>query len=114
MSGGPDRVERPRAADVGPDKAGAGADRIRRHVVAHGRVQGVWFRDATREQASASGVAGWVRNREDGAVEAILEGPTAAVDRLIRFMETGPPRARVERIEVREEPMEGLQGFKVR
>ena len=80
----------------------------------HGRVQGVFFRDSTRERARAHGVSGWVSNRRDGAVEAVLEGPSDAVDRVLRFLETGPPRAEVERVEVSEEPPEGLSGFQVR
>lgn len=87
---------------------------VRRHVVVHGRVQGVFFRDSTRERAQAHGVAGWVANRPDGAVEAVLEGEPDAVDRVVRFLETGPPRADVERIETSEEPPEGLSGFSVR
>jgi acylphosphatase len=90
------------------------ADRVRRRVVAHGRVQGVFFRDSARERASAHGVAGWVRNCEDGTVEAVLEGPPEAVERVLRFFETGPQRAQVERIDVREEVPEGLSAFEVR
>jgi acylphosphatase len=87
---------------------------IRRRVVVHGRVQGVFFRDSTRERARVHGVAGWVCNRPDGAVEAVLEGAPEAVERLLRFLETGPPRAQVERVEISEEPVEGLRGFAVR
>jgi acylphosphatase len=89
-------------------------DTVRRRVVVHGRVQGVFFRDSARERARAHGVAGWIRNRGDGAVEAVLEGPTEAVDRIVRFCETGPPRAQVDRVEVSEEAPEGLSGFSVR
>jgi acylphosphatase len=89
-------------------------DTVRRRVVAHGRVQGVFFRDTARERARAHGVSGWVRNREDGAVEAVLEGPREAVERVTRFLETGPPRASVEHLEVEEETPEGLSGFEVR
>jgi acylphosphatase len=89
-------------------------DVVRRRVTAHGRVQGVFFRDSARERAKAHGVAGWIRNRADGAVEAVLEGPREAVERVMRFLETGPPRARVERTEIREEAPEGLSGFEVR
>lgn len=92
----------------------AAAPTIRRRVVVHGRVQGVWFRESTRERARAHGVSGWVANRPDGTVEAVLEGPPEAVDRVVRFCETGPPRARVERVEVTEEEPEGLSGFSVR
>lgn len=87
---------------------------VRRRVVVHGRVQGVFFRDSARERARAHGVAGWVSNRDDGAVEAVLEGPPGAVDRVVRFFETGPPQASVERFEVEDEDPEGLSGFEVR
>jgi acylphosphatase len=87
---------------------------IRRRVVVHGRVQGVFFRDSARERARAHGVAGWVANRSDGTLEAVLEGEPDAVDRVVRFLETGPPRAQVERVEVSDEEPEGLNGFSVR
>jgi acylphosphatase len=87
---------------------------IRRRVVVQGHVQGVFFRDSMRERASAHGVAGWVRNRSDGAVEAVLEGPLEAVERVLRFSETGPPQARVDAVEVHEEAPEGLSGFEIR
>jgi acylphosphatase len=87
---------------------------IRRRVVVHGRVQGVFFRDSAREQAGANGVAGWVTNRPDGAVEAVLEGSPAAVDRVLRFLETGPAHAHVDDVEVHEEEPEGVTGFSVR
>jgi acylphosphatase len=86
---------------------------IRRRVVVHGRVQGVFFRDSARQRAEAHGVAGWIRNRPDGAVEAVLEGRPEAVERVVRFCETGPPRARIERVEVVDEPPEGLSGFRI-
>jgi acylphosphatase len=86
---------------------------IRRRVTVRGRVQGVFFRDSARERARAHGVAGWIRNRADGAVEAVLEGPREGVERVIRFFETGPPRASVESLEVQEEMPEGLTGFDV-
>jgi acylphosphatase len=85
--------------------------RIRRRVVVHGRVQGVFFRDSVRQRARAGGVDGWVRNRPDGTLEAAFEGRPDAVEALVRFCETGPPGARVSRIEVADEPPEGLEGF---
>jgi acylphosphatase len=85
--------------------------RVRRRVVVHGRVQGVFFRDSVRQRARARRVDGWVRNRPDGSVEAAFEGPPDAVDALVRFCETGPRGARVSRVEVFEEPPEGLEGF---
>jgi acylphosphatase len=86
---------------------------VRAHVVVHGRVQGVFFRDGVREQARALGIAGWVRNRIDGTVEGAFEGPRAAVERLVSWCRTGPPRARVEDVEVAWEATEGLAGFHV-
>ena len=59
-------------------------------------------------------MAGWARNRSDGAVEAVLEGPLDAVERVIRFAETGPPRAEVSDVQVSEEEREGLSGFEIR
>ena len=86
---------------------------IRRHVVVRGRVQGVWFRDSMRREAERLRVAGWVRNLADGSVEAALEGTSEAVDALTRWCERGPPRARVLRVETREEPPEGLEEFRI-
>jgi acylphosphatase len=86
---------------------------IRRRVVVHGRVQGVFFRDSTRRLAERERVAGWVRNRADGAVEAVFEGEPDAVERLVRFAREGPRGAQVERVEVAEEEPEGLRGFVV-
>ena len=86
----------------------------RRRVIVHGRVQGVFFRDSVRERARAHHVSGWVANRRDGAVEAVFEGEAENVDRLVRFCETGPPSAIVERVEVSEEEPEGARGFVVR
>jgi acylphosphatase len=82
--------------------------------VVHGNVQGVFFRDSTREQAEHHGVRGWVSNRSDGAVEAVLEGPRQAVDAVLSFFEDGPDRANVDRVEVDEETPEGLSSFEVR
>jgi acylphosphatase len=84
---------------------------IRRRVVVSGRVQGVWFREATRRLAEREAVAGWVRNNADGTVEAVFEGEAAAVQRLIGFCRLGPPEARVEAVEVRVEEPQGLAGF---
>jgi acylphosphatase len=87
---------------------------IRRRVVAHGRVQGVFFRDSTRRRAEAMGVSGWAGNRDDGAVEAVFEGEPAGVEALVEYCRRGPGRALVERLEVVEEEPEGLSGFQVR
>jgi len=83
---------------------------LRRRVVVRGRVQGVWFRAAVRERARELGVAGWVANRGDGAVEAVFEGREEAVERLVRFCRSG----RVETVEVAEAPPVGAHGFEIR
>jgi len=88
---------------------------IRRRVIVRGRVQGVFFRDTCRREAINRGVDGWVRNRPDGTVEAVFEGPASAVDAMCAWCETGPPHARVERAEVIEEmPSRDATGFSVR
>lgn len=88
---------------------------VARRVRVHGRVQGVFFRAATREHARGHGVRGWVRNRGDGTVEAWLEGApdaVAAVERWIR--DGGPPTARVEAVEAVDEAPNGIDRFEVR
>ena len=87
---------------------------IRRRVIVHGFVQGVFFRDSTRRLAQRHGVAGWVANRLDGGVEAVFEGEADAVERLVDFSRQGPRGAQVESVEVEEEEPEGLSGFAVR
>ncbi len=77
-------------------------------------MQGVFFRDSARRRAESHGVGGWVRNRPDGAVEAVLEGPPSAVEQVVRFFEAGPARARVDQVEVSDERPEGLTQFEVR
>jgi len=89
-------------------------ERIRRRVVVRGDVQGVFFRDSTRSEAARRGVAGWVTNRSDGAVEAAFEGSAADVEALVEFMRSGPRQADVRDVEVVEEEPEGLDGFSVR
>jgi acylphosphatase len=90
------------------------SESVRRRVVVHGYVQGVFFRDTTRREAERRGVAGWVSNRPDGAVEAVFEGEPDAVDDMVRFCERGPRGADVDRVETSDEPVEGLSGFAVR
>jgi acylphosphatase len=87
---------------------------VRRRVVIHGRVQGVFFRDTLRRLAEAAGVAGWARNTWEGTVEAVFEGEEDAVERLVAFAREGPEGAMVERVEVSEEGLEGLRGFAIR
>ena len=87
---------------------------MRRRVVVHGLVQGVFFRDTVRRHARSRGLAGWVRNNPDGTVEAVFEGEPEAVERLVSFVHEGPSGAIVERVDVVEEEDEGLSGFAVR
>ena len=87
---------------------------VRRGVSVAGRVQGVWFRESCRDRALAAGVAGWVRNLDDGRVEVVLEGPPAAVDEVVAWCRQGPPRARVDRVDVVDEEPVGERGFRVR
>ncbi len=68
-------------------------------VVISGRVQGVWFRGWTVDEATARGLSGWVRNRRDGTVEAVFEGAPGAVDALVEACRSGPPAARVVDVE---------------
>lgn len=86
---------------------------VRRRVIVHGRVQGVFFRDTARRLAERRGVAGWVRNNRDGTVEAVFEGEAEAVERLVAFCREGPRGASVEEVEVAGEPPEGLTRFSV-
>ena len=87
---------------------------IRRRVVAHGRVQGVGFRYSVLQRARQRGLAGWVSNRHDGAVEAVFEGEADAVDQLVRFMREGPRGAGVRSVEVTDDEPQGLTDFDVR
>ena len=87
---------------------------VRKRVRAHGRVQGVFFRDTVRRAAEEAGVAGWATNRADGTVEAVFEGDEEAVERLVRLCRQGPGSAEVDRLDVVDEPPEGLRGFTVR
>lgn len=79
----------------------------------HGFVQGVGFRYAVERAARSRGVAGWVRNRPDGTVEAAFEGEPEDVEALVDFCRKGPRGAEVERVEVALESPEGLSGFRV-
>ena len=89
-------------------------DHISVRVVVHGRVQGVFFRATTAEQAAVHGVVGWVRNRADGAVEAHFEGPRSAVDAMVAWCEIGSSHAQVSRIEVEIDRPSGGSDFRIR
>ena len=87
---------------------------IRKRLRVRGRVQGVFFRGATERQARALGVAGWVRNCDDGSVEAVFEGAPEAVAAAVAFCREGPRGARVDRVECSDEAPEGLRCFELR
>ncbi|WP_324757455.1 acylphosphatase [Haloarcula montana] len=88
--------------------------RTRVHVFVSGRVQGVYYRATTRDTAREQGVDGWVKNLDDGRVEAVFEGNEEAVEAMIDFCHEGSKRADVTGVEVSYEDPEGLDGFEVR
>jgi acylphosphatase len=88
--------------------------RTRAHVYVSGTVQGVYFRATTRDEARDRDVDGWVRNLDDGRVEAVFEGPARAVEELVEFCHEGSSAARVEDIEVTYGDPQGEDGFRVR
>lgn len=87
-------------------------------AIVHGRVQGVGFRAATLQTARALELAGWVRNRSDGSVEAVADGDELALKRLEGFLRRGPPGAHVRGVDVSWEPAgdgpDRLKGFEIR
>ena len=89
-------------------------ERVRAHVIVSGRVQGVFFRAETRSGARARRLGGWVRNRPDGRVEAVFEGPRPAVEAMIDWCRTGPPLAHVTSVDVQWEQPWGQAEFGVR
>ena len=89
-------------------------DRIRAHVLVSGRVQGVYYRATTRDTARERGVDGWVRNLDDGRVEAVFEGPEADVESMLEWCHTGSPKARVDDVDVEYGDPGGIEGFEIR
>ena len=90
------------------------SERTRAHVYVSGKVQGVYFRATTRDTAREHGVDGWVRNLDDGRVEAVFEGSEEDVERLVEFCHEGSRAARVDDVEVDDEQPQGEDGFRVR
>ncbi|AUG47559.1 acylphosphatase [Haloarcula taiwanensis] len=88
--------------------------RTRAHVFVSGRVQGVYYRATTRERAQDRDVDGWVRNLDDGRVEAVFEGPEADVEAMVEFCHEGSERANVTGVEVEYGDPEGIEGFEVK
>jgi acylphosphatase len=87
---------------------------IARRVVVHGRVQGVFFRESARRRGRRAGVARWVRNNDDGSVEAWFEGEPDDVEVMLHFAETGPSGAYVDKVDVENVDPQDLRGFEVR
>lgn len=83
------------------------------HLVISGRVQNVFFRATLADLAQELDLAGWVKNRPDGRVEAVLEGRASEIERVVRWSHEGPPRARVDAVEATEETPSGERGFTV-
>jgi len=90
------------------------SERTRAHVFVSGRVQGVFFRATTRDTADDVGADGWVRNLDDGRVEAVFEGTEEQVEAMVEFCHEGSSAARVEDVAVEYESPEGVSGFEVR
>lgn len=84
------------------------------HVYISGRVQGVFFRDSTREKARELGVNGWVRNMRDGRVEAVFEGDDNQVNKMVEWCHEGPSSAKVDKVEISKEEPVGENGFTVK
>lgn len=89
-------------------------ERSRVRVVVSGRVQGVWFRQSTAEEAAHLGVSGWVRNLPSGQVEAVFEGDPRQVEHAVAWTGHGPDRALVTEVERYDETPEGLSEFRIR
>jgi acylphosphatase len=90
------------------------SEAVARRLTIHGRVQGVWFRESMRLEANALGVTGWVRNRSDGSVEALVQGTPEAVSAMIEWARRGPEQADVTRVEEADEPVGPHAGFEKR
>ncbi len=87
---------------------------IRAHLIIEGMVQGVWFRDSTREEATRLDLTGWVKNRFDGNVEIVAEGPREKVEKLIEWCHHGPPIARVTKVhEIKEDFTGEFDSFRI-
>ena len=84
---------------------------VTRRLRVRGRVQGVWFRESMRQKAGELGVVGWVRNRMDGTVEAVVQGPFEAVDAITAWARRGPEAAQVTNLEIAEEKAAPFAAF---
>ena len=104
----------PAVEDDSMSESNGDTERARAHVFVSGRVQGVFYRASTREAARERDVDGWVRNLDDGRVEAVFEGPASVVEAMCEWCETGSSAASVSSVEVTMEPPEDLDGFRIR
>lgn len=95
------------------DRDGSDDETVRAHVHVTGRVQGVYYRASTRDAARERGVDGWVRNLDDGRVEAVFEGPRGAVEAMVEWCETGSPSADVDAVDVTYEEPADIDGFEI-
>ena len=86
---------------------------VRAHAVITGRVQGVFYRASCRDEATARGLAGWVRNESDGSVEAVFEGPEKDVRAMLDWCRKGPPHAAVRDVAIDWETPKGESGFRI-
>ncbi|WP_435124982.1 acylphosphatase [Halobaculum sp. D14] len=101
-------------SDAASDDGESDADRVRAHVNVSGKVQGVFYRANTRDTAREHGVDGWVKNLDDGRVEAVFEGPRSDVETMIEWCHTGSPAASVSDVDVEYGEPTGVTGFEVR
>ena len=83
--------------------------KINVHVIISGHVQGVWYRASTKQKAEQLGITGWVRNTADGCVEAVFEGEEKKVEELIRWCHHGPPLAKIDKVEIKNQ--KSINGF---
>jgi acylphosphatase len=89
--------------------------KTRIHALISGRVQGVYFRANTKKTADNLGVKGWVRNLPDGKVEVIAEGDKDKINSLIKFLKTGPERAKVDDLDIKNQDFEGeFEDFRIK
>jgi acylphosphatase len=89
-------------------------DEVTRRLAITGLVQGVWYRESMRREAERLGITGWIRNRPDGSVEALVQGSADAVESITRWARRGPEHARVERVEAFAAESERLSAFEKR
>lgn len=90
------------------------SDRLRAHVYVIGTVQGVYYRASTRDAAESRGIDGWVRNLDDGRVEAVFEGPRDDVEAMVEWCHTGSSAATVERVDAEYDEPQDESGFRIR